>query len=223
MERNGERRRTASSGKANGRLEVRPARTLPQSPAAERNKRAILEVLERVLPASGEVLEIASGTGQHVMHFAAALPQLVWLPTDVDPQLLDAISRRRDAARLPNVDAPQRLDVLESPWPLRRADAVVCINMLHIAPWTATKGLLRGAAAVLPSRGPLVIYGPFRRPDRPTAPSNEAFDASLKAKDPSWGVRDLGDVRALAAGDGLRFEELVEMPANNLTVVFRKA
>ena len=212
----------ASRRQANERLEAR-FRGLPHSPAAERNKRAILEVLQRVLPAAGKVLEIASGTGQHAVHFAAGLPHLVWRPTDADPQLLDVIRRFTDAAGLPNMESPQRLNVLEQPWPVRRADAVVCINMIHIAPWSATEGLLLGAAAVLPSGGPLVLYGPFRRSGCSTAPSNEAFDASLKARDPDWGVRDLEEVAVLAAAYGMPFEELVEMPANNVAVVFRKA
>lgn len=195
--------------------------SLPESPAAERNKDAILEVLKRVLPVTGEVLEIASGTGQHAVHFAAALPRLVWQPTDADPELLGAVRRRVEAAQLANLRPPLRLDVLDDAWPARSADAVLCANMIHIAPWAATEGLLRGAAALLAQGAPLVLYGPYRRAGIVTAPSNEAFDASLKGRNPDWGLRDLEEVTAIAGRHGLSLDEVVEMPANNLIVVYR--
>jgi len=195
---------------------------LPESPAARRNKGPILEVLKRVLPESGAVLEIASGTGEHVVHFAEALPGLVFQPAEMDPAALGVLRLRRDRAKLPNIAPPLVLDVREPTWPVTRADAVLCINMIHIAPWTAAIGLLRGAAAVLPRGGPLVLYGPFFRADAPTAPSNTAFDLSLKARDPDWGVRRLEDVTAAAAEQGLDLAERIEMPANNLVVVYRR-
>lgn len=202
-------------------LEPRPV--LPESPAAERNKGPILAVLERVLPPSGRVLEVASGTGQHVVHFAAALPGLEFHPSDPDPASLDVLRLRVAHAGLPNIAPPIALDAAAPAWPIAEAAAVLCINMVHIAPWAATEGLLRGAAAVLPRQGPLVLYGPFVRAEVPTAPSNTAFDASLRARDPSWGIRRLEEVTAAATARGFDFDELVEMPANNLVVVFRRA
>lgn len=196
--------------------------SLPQSPAAERNKDAILEVLRRVLPQTGRALEIASGTGQHAVHFAAGLPGLVWQPSDADPELLETIRRRVAAAGLVNLRPPLHLDVLDDAWPAIHADAAICANMIHIAPWAATEGLLRGTGAILPSDAPLVLYGPYRRVGVVTAPSNEAFDASLKARNPDWGLRDLDEVATLAGRHGLALEEVVEMPANNLIVVFRR-
>lgn len=196
---------------------------LPSSPAAERNKEPILGVLRRVLPASGLVLEVASGTGQHAVHFAAALPALEWQPTEADPDLLAVIAARLEAAALPNTRAPVRLDVLNAPWPIGRAAAVFCANMIHIAPRAAASALLRGAAGVLPAGAPLVLYGPYSIGGQHTAPSNAAFDASLKARDPDWGVRDLEEIVREAGESGLRFVESVEMPANNLVVVLRRA
>ncbi|RYG81824.1 DUF938 domain-containing protein [bacterium] len=191
-------------------------------PAPERNKQPILDVLARLLPARGRVLEIASGTGQHVLHFAAALPQLAWLPTDPDPLHLDAIKARLETVALPNVEPPVGLDVTRETWPEGTFDAVVCINMIHIAPWTATEALLAGAERHLPTGGVLFLYGPFRRGGH-TAPSNEAFDESLRNRDPAWGVRDLETVEALAAQHRLALTEVVEMPANNLSVCFVKS
>lgn len=190
--------------------------------AAERNKAPILDVLRRVLPHTGTVLEIASGTGQHVVHFARALPELIWQPSDAEPRALAWIESLVDASALANVRMPLRLDVHEQPWPLRRVDAVVCINMIHIAPWTATEALFRGIDGVLDAAGPLVLYGPYRRDGRHTAPSNDAFDLDLKARNAEWGVRDLGDVAAEAGKYGFTLDEVVEMPANNMTVVFRR-
>lgn len=192
------------------------------SPAAERNKGAILDQLERLLPAKGLVLEIASGTGQHVVHFAAALPILQWQPTEIHADSLVSVHTRREAAGLDNIAEPVTLDVLEHPWPVERADAIVCINMIHIAPWAAAEGLFRGAQRILAPGARLILYGPYRWNGRHTAPSNEAFDASLRARDPEWGVRELEDVEALAVRYDFAPLETVAMPANNLIVAFER-
>ena len=189
------------------------------APATGRNREPILAVLRRVLPAEGLVLEVASGTGQHAAWFGAALPGLVWQPTDRDPTHRASIAAWTEG--LPSVRPPLDLDTTRRPWPVQRADAVVCINMIHIAPWAACLGLLEGAAELLPPGAPLVLYGPYKRGGAHTAPSNAAFDADLRARDPNWGVRDLEAVQEAAAGFVL--EEVVEMPANNLTVVFRRS
>ena len=181
----------------------------------------ILEVLQRVLPQAGVVVEIASGTGQHVAHFAAALPDLVWQPSDADLRVHESIRAWIETEELTNVRAPIALDVRQ-PWPLARADAVLCINMIHISPWEATLALIEGAGRVLPPGGVLFLYGPYRRFGRHTAASNAAFDASLRASDPEWGVRDLEAVEERAEAAGFRLKEIVEMPANNLSVVFQK-
>jgi SAM-dependent methyltransferase len=194
---------------------------LPTAAASERNKGPILEVLRSALPASGRVLEIASGTGQHVAHFAAALPALQWLPTDVDPAMLAVIGAR--TAELANVAAPVVLDVRADPWPVTGPlAAIVCINMIHIAPEAATPALLAGAARLLEPGGVLYLYGPFREGGRHTAPSNAEFDASLRARNPAWGVRNLEDVDALARALGLGRTLLVRMPANNLSVTYTR-
>jgi SAM-dependent methyltransferase len=193
-----------------------------ESPAAERNKQPILDVLERRLPRSGTVLEIASGTGQHAVHFARGLPALTWQPTDADPKLRAAAASRIAAAALANLLPPLPLDVLDAAWPVDAAAAVLCINMIHIAPSAATPALLAGSARVLGGRAPLVLYGPFRRGGRHTAASNEAFDASLRARNPDWGVRDLDEVVASAGEHGFELVDVVAMPANNLTVVFER-
>ena len=185
------------------------------SPSAERNKGPIAEVLREVLPRTGRVLEIASGTGQHVAHFAALFPALEWQPSDVELRGLGDLP--------PNVLPPIELDVRKWPWPVQRADAIVCINMIHISPWAACEALMQGAAALLPPGAVLYLYGPFRRKGIPTAPSNEAFDASLRAQDAEWGLRDLEVVIEAAARRGLRHERTIEMPANNLSVIFRAA
>jgi SAM-dependent methyltransferase len=193
-----------------------------RAPAAERNKEPIVAVLKRVLPERGEVLEIASGTGQHVAHFAKALPLLQWQPSDPDHTIHGSIARWTAHERLENVRPPIALDVGVDPWPVDHADAVVCINMIHIAPWQATLDLMAGAGRVLPAGGVLVLYGPYRRFGRHTADSNAAFDAQLRATDPQWGVRDLEAVLDVAHQHGLASEEIVAMPANNLTLVLRK-
>jgi hypothetical protein len=192
-----------------------------ESPAAERNKEPILEVLRRALPAAGSVLEIASGSGQHVMHFARALPQLTWQPSDADPQARASVAAWSAAERLPNVRAPLDLDVRARPWPLAACDAIVCINMIHISPWAATEALFAGASDILP-QGVVYLYGPYRVNGAHTAPSNAAFDRSLRAQDAAWGVRDLADVVAVARSQGFALVETIPMPANNLSVVFSR-
>ncbi len=192
------------------------------SPSAARNRDPILEVLRRALPPSGTVIEIAGGTGEHAVHFAAALPCLTWQPTDPDPDSLRSIAAWRAEAALPNLLPPIELDVTWSRWPIDRADAVMCINMIHISPWKATPALFVGAARLLPAGAPLVLYGPYRRAGVPTAPSNEAFDTSLRSRNSAWGLRDLDEVTATAGAHGFALAEVVEMPTNNLSVVYRR-
>jgi SAM-dependent methyltransferase len=190
------------------------------APAAERNKEPILAMLVRHLPGAGLVLEIASGTGQHVAHFAAALPSLSWQPSDADQASYPSI--RAWTKDLANVRPPLALDVRDEPWPVSGVDAVLCINMIHISPWAATAALLRGAASALREGGLLLLYGPYRRFGRHTADSNATFDAQLRARDPAWGVRDLEAVVELARESGFALTETVDMPANNLGVVLRR-
>jgi len=189
------------------------------TPSAERNKEPILAVLRRALPRTGLVLEIASGTGQHVTHFAKAFPDLTWQPSDPDAAFRESIRSWIAQADLTNVRDPIDLDVCGSPWPVTDADAVTCINMIHVAPWAATESLLAGARDVLTRGGVLFLYGPYRRFGRHTAPSNEAFDGQLRATDPAWGVRDLEAVVELAGAAGFELAEIVDMPANNLAIV----
>lgn len=192
------------------------------APAAERNREPILEVLRRVLPAAGTILEIASGTGQHARHFAAANPAWTWQPSDPDPSARRSIAAWKVEAGLPNLRDPLELDVRQADWGFDHADAVVCINMIHIAPWQAAEALFAGAARLLPAGGVLYLYGPYRRDGQHTSPSNAIFDEQLRGSDASWGVRDIEAVIALGDSVGLRFEEAVPMPANNFSVVFRK-
>ena len=199
---------------------------LASSAAAERNKQPILDVLQRVLPARGLALEIASGTGQHVAWFGAALPAWIWQPSDADPQALPAIEAWSQQAGLTNVRAPMLLDVTGAKWPsagpefAEPFDAVYCANMLHISPWASCAGLMRGAARHLALDGVLVTYGPYLEDDVPTAPGNLAFDASLRERDPQWGIRRLEDVSAEAGKVGLRLQARHAMPANNVLLVF---
>jgi len=192
-------------------------------PAPERNKVPILEVLKRALPERGVLLEVASGSGQHAAFFAENLPQWNWLPTDIDPRNLASIAAYVEQASLPNLAAPQRLDVRDDAWLLpatSELDAIFNANMIHISPWACCEGLLRGAGQRLRSGGLLILYGPFRIGGAHTAPSNEAFDADLRNRDPSWGVRDLEAVTQLAQSFGLQHRETIAMPANNQCVVF---
>ncbi len=193
------------------------------APATQRNREPILEVLSRVLPGSGRVLEIASGTGEHAVWFAQHLRPLEWQPSDQDPEMLRSIAGFAADAQCPTLKDPVALDVMEPVWPVGKAAAMVCINLLHIAPWAVAEGLMSGAGRVLPPGGVLYLYGPYRRDGRHTAPSNEAFDASLRSQNPQWGVRDLETVVALAEAYGMKLQEVVEMPANNLSVVLVRA
>jgi hypothetical protein len=188
--------------------------------AAERNKEPILAVLRRVLPQAGFVVEVGSGTGQHVTHFARALPALQWQPTDVDPGLRRSVALWIRDEGLSNIRDPIALDVQDRPWPMDSAAAVVCINMIHVAPWSSTLALFEGARAI--GSKVLFLYGPYRRFGGHTAPSNEQFDAALRANDATWGIRDLEAVEEVAAQNGFALEEVVEMPANNLSLVFAR-
>jgi SAM-dependent methyltransferase len=192
------------------------------SPSAERNREPILAVLRRVLPETGVVLEIASGTGQHATHFAAALPGLDWQPSDPDAAARASIAAWAAHTGLANVRAPLALDVRRLPWGIQSADAIVCINMIHISPWSACEALFAGAAQILKSGGVIYLYGPYRRNGAHTSPSNEAFDLQLQSRDPEWGVRDMEAVVELAASAGFEGEEPVAMPANNFSLAFRK-
>jgi SAM-dependent methyltransferase len=191
------------------------------APASARNREPIREVLARVLPERGLVLEIASGSGEHAVHLARAFPQLEWQPSDTDPVALASISAWRAEAGLANLREPIALDVT-APWPISAADAILCINMIHIAPWETTLALFDGAARTLPPGGLLYTYGPYRFDGAFTAPSNAAFDASLRSRDPRWGVRDLAELRAEATARGLELETVIEMPANNHSLIFRR-
>lgn len=193
-----------------------------ESPAAARNRGPILEVLRAWLPEGARVLEVACGTGQHAAFFARALPGVTWQPTDRDDGLFDVVEAwaREEGVAAPC--PPRRLDVTADDWPAGPFDAVFAANLIHIAPWEVCRGLLRGAAQGLRPGGALLLYGPFRLDGRHTAPSNEAFDASLRARDPRWGVRDLAEVEALGASHGLVRAERIAMPANNQIVVLRR-
>lgn len=191
------------------------------APAAARNREPIREVLARTLPSEGLVLGIADGSGEHAVHFARAFPHLRWQPSDRDEAALASIAAWCADEALPNLRPPVRLDVTDAAWPLDHADAVTCINMVHIAPWQATLGLFAGAHRVLPPGALLLLYGPYRFDGAFTAASNEAFDRSLRSRDPRWGVRDVRDLEAAAIGFALC--EVVAMPANNHCLVFRRS
>lgn len=189
------------------------------APAALRNREPIREVLARVLPATGTVLEIASGSGEHAVAFATAFPALTWQPSDPDPTARASIAAHRAEAHLSNLAAPLELDVM-APWPIDRADAIVCINMIHISPWEASLALFEQAGHVLAPGALLYLYGPYRFDGQFTAPSNADFDRSLRSRDPRWGVRDLRDL--VAAAGGFTLAEMVAMPANNHSLIFRR-
>jgi SAM-dependent methyltransferase len=201
---------------------------LPHSPAADRNKQPILDVLRVLLPASGTALEIASGTGQHATWFASSLPGWTWQPSDADAGMLPAIAARVAAAGLPNVRLPLLLDVMAPQWPSRgdaftqAFDAVYCANMLHIAPWSTCAALMQGSARHLAPGGVLVTYGPYLEDGVVTAAGNLDFDASLRARNPAWGLRRVQDVAAQAERAGLLLRQRHAMPANNLLLVFAR-
>jgi SAM-dependent methyltransferase len=187
-----------------------------------RNRQPILDVLARVLPRGALVLEIASGSGEHAVFFAQHLPLVRWQPTDTDGGALASIAAHRAGAALPNLLEPLHLNAAAQRWPVESADALVCNNMIHITPWRITEGLMAGAGRTLPNGGILYLYGPYRVEGHHTAPSNADFDAWLKAQNPEWGIRDLAEVAALAQRHGLELTETVAMPANNLSVIFRR-
>ena len=192
------------------------------APATLRNRDAIAAVLADWLPVTGSILEVASGSGEHVVHFAAAFPHLDWQPSDPDPAGLTSIVAYRADAGLANIAAPLALDASAHAWPIGQADAILCINMVHISPWEATLGLFAGAAGLLAAKAPLILYGPYIERGVPTADSNLAFDASLRARDPAWGLRETNEVKAAAVDAGFAFAERRAMPANNLMLLFRR-
>ncbi len=192
------------------------------APHVARNAGAIVDVLGGILPDSGVVLEVASGSGEHAVHFARAFPHITWQPSDPDPVALRSIDAWRSSEGQPNLLQPVELDAATDVWPVSHADAMLCINMVHISPWAATQGLMRGAGRLLAAGAPLYLYGPYRQQGVPTAPSNEAFDLSLKTRNPEWGVRHLEEVTREAERNGLALEAVVPMPANNLSVIFRR-
>ncbi len=193
------------------------------APHVARNAAPIAEVLRDILPARGLVLEVASGSGEHALHFAREFPKLLWQPSDPEPAALRSIEAWRAQAGLFNLLPPVSLDARALEWPVAEADAVLAINMVHISPWSATLGLLRGAARLLSAGAPLYLYGAYRQAGVETAPSNEAFDESLRARDPEWGVRDLEAVAAEAEARGFALDRVIAMPANNLSVILRKS
>jgi hypothetical protein len=193
------------------------------APAVARNKDVILDVLRPLLPPAGLILEVASGTGEHAVHFATALPDLQWQPSDVDTRALRSVAAHVKASGLPNILPPVSLDVGVWPWPIVRADAVLAINMTHIAPWSATVGLMAGTGRILSDGGLLYLYGPFRVAGGHTAPSNAAFDADLRVRNPAWGVRDVEAVSNVALAHDLSLVECIPMRANNFSLVCRRA
>jgi hypothetical protein len=192
------------------------------APATLRNRDAIAGVLAEWLPAKGAVVEVASGSGEHAIHFAAAFPALDWQPSDPDADALTSIAAWSADAGLGNVRPPLMLDASAPEWPVQAADALLCINMVHISPWAATWGLFVGAARLLAPGAPLILYGPYIEADVPTAESNLAFDASLRARNPAWGLRDIMAMKGAAAAAGFTFVDRRAMPANNLMLLFRK-
>ena len=193
------------------------------APAAGRNREPIAAVLTEELPPAGLVLEVASGTGEHAVHFARTFPDLQWQPSDPEPDARVSIASWREEAGLPNLLPPLELDAAAPDWPISRADAVLCINMVHISPGAAAEGLLAGAARSLDPGAPLILYGPYFDSETETAPSNLAFDLDLRARNPEWGLRSVDWLDGLAERAGFRRTRRVAMPANNLTLVYRRA
>jgi hypothetical protein len=225
LEPNREKLRNESAPRKRGQSQVEGARKMTDhrqyAPATIRNRDFILDVLRDVLPTTGVILEIASGSGEHVVHFARNLPSVVFQPSDPEPEALLSVAAWVEDAQVTNVRTPIVLDVSQSPWPIASADGIICINMVHISPWDATIGLITGAAATLPPGSPLYLYGPYRRKGVAMAPSNQAFDRNLRDRNPTWGLRDLEAVAAIAQSVGFSVPMVTEMPANNLSVVFR--
>jgi hypothetical protein len=193
-----------------------------QAPAAARNRQPILDVLQPHLPARGLVLEVASGSGEHTAHFAQALPDLTFQPSDPDERARASIDDWTATLGLANVRPALELDAAAEEWPIAEANAIACINMIHISPWDSTVGLLRGAGRLLPHNGTLFLYGPYFRAGIDTAPSNLAFDRDLRASNPAWGIRALEEVVVLAEANGFAPPLVIGMPANNLSVIFRR-
>jgi len=193
------------------------------SPSAERNREPIAEVLSQVLPQSGLVLEVGSGTGEHAVHFAHVMPHLAWQPTEKDKDCLRSISAWAALEAQANVRRPLYLDVTDAQWPIAAADAIICINMIHVAPWSVAQALFRGASRILSPGGLLCLYGPYRVAGKHTSASNRAFDAQLRAMNSEWGVRDLDAVSHEAQSFNIELVRTFQMPANNLIVVFRKS
>jgi len=191
------------------------------APATQRNRDAIADVLARELPAAGLVLEVASGSGEHVIHFARLFPALDWQPSDPDAMARASIAAWAAGSGLSNIRAPLDIDTALPRWPIDRTDALLCINMTHISPWEATQGLFAGAAGIMAPGAPLILYGPFLQANVETAPGNRAFDAQLRARDPRYGLRSVEDIDVLAARHGFARDALHPMPANNLTLVYR--
>ena len=192
------------------------------APATLRNREPILDVLRSLLPRTGLALEVASGTGQHVVHFARGLPQLTWQPSDPSREARQSIAGWVAAEGLENVRPPLDLDAAAEKWPIEHAVAVICINMTHISPWSSTAGLMRGAGSILASGAPLYLYGPYRRPRQQLEPSNAAFDFDLRTRNPQWGLRDLDELAKCAHDYSLALDQVIEMPSNNISVVFRR-
>jgi hypothetical protein len=192
------------------------------APAALRNREPIADVLAEWLPSIGIVLEIASGSGEHALHFAERFPTLEWQPSDIHPDALDSIRVWRDSAGLANIREPIAIDSASPDWPVERADAVLSINMVHISPWASALGLIAGSARVLPPGAPLILYGPWLKDDIPTAPSNLAFDADLKRRDSQWGLRRVEDFAVAADAEGLDLVQTRPMPANNLMLLLKR-
>ncbi|WP_316860908.1 DUF938 domain-containing protein [uncultured Cohaesibacter sp.] len=192
------------------------------SPSALRNRAPIANRLRDILPEKGTVLEIASGSGEHVIHFAPLFPNLTWQPSDPSPEARASVSAWLDETASATIMPPLDIDTTSDIWPIDRADAMIAINMIHISPWAATEGLFRGASRLLTSGAPVVLYGPYRQDGRVLVDSNAAFDASLRARNPEWGIRKLEDVASLAADFGFALESVTDMPANNLCVAFRR-
>jgi len=192
------------------------------APATARNSEPLAEVLAEELPASGLVLEVASGSGEHAVFLARRFPALDWQPSDHDAEALGSVDAWAAEGGCANLRPAIALDAALADWPIAAADAVLCVNMVHISPWDAAVGLFAGAGRLLASDAPLVLYGPFIEPDQESAPSNLAFDQSLKQRNPGWGLRNTADLDALAADNGLRRTARHAMPANNLVLVYRR-
>lgn len=192
------------------------------APSAMRNKHVILEIFQKYAPLTGNILEIACGSGEHTAHFAASNPNLTWHPTDIDQSHMDSVNAHANADQLKNIQPAIHLDVTSDRWPLPDLDMIYNANMIHISPWECTLGLFQGASRHLRKDGILMMYGPYRRDGQHTSESNESFDQSLMSRDPSWGIRNLEDVIDVANENGLHLQEVVPMPANNFSVIYKK-